>query len=104
MIGLDGVSASNVAERLLEATQRDRREHVFTLHAELEGGKLSPVFDRLCAGWKAQGYELVCLRALAEGLAGTSLPLHDVLDATVPGRSGTLACQGPVFLAEGRIP
>jgi len=26
------------------------------------------------------------------------LPMHSVIDAEVPGRSGTLSAQGPVFL------
>jgi hypothetical protein len=77
---------------------------VFTLHAELEGMKLSPVFERLLAGWKEQGYELVAMRDQLAGLKPGALPLHTVIDAPLPGRSGTLACQGPAFLAEESSP
>ena len=98
MIGLEGVTGSNVDDRLLETTAADRRDHVFTLHAELEGMKLAPVLERLLAGWKSQGYRLVALRTLAEATDPASLPLHTVSDAAVPGRSGTLACQGAEFL------
>src|SRR5678816_4724561 len=59
MIGLDGVTEANVAERLLEMTKAADRDHVYTLHAELEGMKLAAAFDKLLAGWKAQGYEPV---------------------------------------------
>jgi peptidoglycan/xylan/chitin deacetylase (PgdA/CDA1 family) len=108
LIGLDGVTESSVHERLLQITGPSPRpspkgegemgDHVFTLHAELEGMKLAPVFERLLEGWRSQGYQPVALRTLvAEHASG--LPLHNVVDAPVPGRSGTLACQGPAFLA-----
>jgi undecaprenyl phosphate-alpha-L-ara4FN deformylase len=97
MIGLDGVTEANVADRLLERTAGGG-EHVYTLHAELEGMKLSPVFDKLLAGWRAQGYEPVAMRELVAATLPANLPLHSIADAPVPGRSGTLACQGPAFL------
>jgi peptidoglycan/xylan/chitin deacetylase (PgdA/CDA1 family) len=103
-IGLDGTTPANVAERLLERTAGDRRDHVFTLHAELEGMKLSPVLEALVEGWKAQGYDIVAMRDLVDATDLRALPLHDVVDAPVAGRSGTLACQGPVFLAEESSP
>ncbi len=98
LIGLDGITQENVAEALLERT-REPRDHVYTLHAELEGMKLAPVFNKLLAGWKDQGYELVALRDLVAQAPHSSLPLHSVVDAALPGRSGTLASQGPAFLA-----
>jgi hypothetical protein len=93
-----------VAERLLEITAKNPREHVFTLHAELEGMKLAPVFERLLAGWKKQGYRPVAMRDLTEGIRLEDLPLHTVLDAPVAGRSGTLASQGPAFLGKESAP
>ncbi|HUL96682.1 MAG TPA: polysaccharide deacetylase family protein [Usitatibacter sp.] len=99
MIGLDGVTTANAADALLERT-REAKEHVFTLHAELEGMKLSPVLDKLLEGWKAQGYSLVSMKSLVDGHDPTSLPLHSVVDAPRRGRSGTLASQGPAFLPE----
>ena len=70
-----------------------KRDEVFTAHAELEGGKLQPLFERLLAGWQAQGYELVCTEALFRALP-PRLPLCEVVYGEVPGRSGTLALQG----------
>jgi len=67
--------------------------HVFTLHAELEGGKWMPVFEQLLGGWKEQGYELVSLRQYLEGLEGI-LPRHEMVMRKVDGRVGTLAVQG----------
>jgi len=103
LVGADGITPDNVHEHLLKLTEvAPRTGHVYTLHAELEGMKLAPVFDALLAGWKRQGYELVAMRDMAGALDPAKLPLHSVVDGTVPGRSGTLACQGPAFLGEAR--
>lgn len=104
MIGLDGVTADNVADRLLERTAAESRDHVFTLHAELEGMRLAGAFGRLLGGWKAQGYELCAMRDLASSTLPASLPLHQVIEAPVPGRTGTLATQGPAFLPARTAP
>jgi len=103
LIGLDGVTESGVADAILERT-REPRDHVFTLHAELEGMKLAPAFERLLTGWKEQGYELVAMRDLRAGLDASRLPLHAVQDGEIPGRSGTLAVQGPAFLPSPSTP
>ncbi|SRR6266581_681044 len=100
LIGVDGVSVDNVHEHLLKATrQPPAQDHVYTLHAELEGMKLAPVFERLLDGWTGQGYELTSLAALHAGLDLATLPRHEVIRGEVPGRSGTLMLQGPEFLA-----
>ena len=70
------------------------KNHVFTAHAELEGGKLAGLFERLLVGWKQQGYELVDLRTLVEATDLDALPHNEVIYGEVPGRSGTLALQG----------
>jgi undecaprenyl phosphate-alpha-L-ara4FN deformylase len=100
LIGLDGVTGDNVAEHVLAMTQTaSATGHVFTLHAEREGRKLAPAFERLLAGWREQGHELVPLRALYESLDPRQLPRCNVTEDTVPGRPGTLATQGSPFLA-----
>jgi peptidoglycan/xylan/chitin deacetylase (PgdA/CDA1 family) len=101
LVGLDGATEANVHEALLERSAKGKGDHVFTLHAELEGMKLAPAFQKLLTGWKAQGYELCALQKLAADThyLASSLPLHSVVDSPVAGRSGTLASQGPVFLA-----
>ena len=101
LIGVDGTTADNVHEKLLAltATPPAHGSHVYTLHAELEGMKLLPVFERLLTAWREQGYELVALRDLAATLDLPSLPRHEVLRGEIPGRSGTLMLQGPEFLA-----
>ncbi len=100
LIGLDGITEDNVHEHLLQLSRDPPATgHVFTLHAEMEGMKLAPAFDRLLAGWKAQGYDLVSLRSLRDTLDLARLPRHELAMAEIPGRSGTLLVQGPEFLA-----
>jgi peptidoglycan/xylan/chitin deacetylase (PgdA/CDA1 family) len=99
MIGVGGVDESNVADRLLALSANDPRDHVYTLHAELEGMKLAPIFERLLEGWAAQGYELVAMRDIVERTDVSKLPLCNAVEAPIAGRSGTLAFQGAPFLA-----
>jgi undecaprenyl phosphate-alpha-L-ara4FN deformylase len=99
LIGLDGVSEQNVAERLLALLAAEPHDHVFTLHAELEGAKLAPAFERFLEGARELGYAPCAMRDLAESIDLALLPLHSIVEAGVPGRSGTLAMQGPAFLA-----
>lgn len=95
LIGLDGHTADNVHEHLLALTASPPATgHVYTLHAELEGLRLLPTFERLLAGWQAQGYELVSCRRVFESLDVARLPRHRVLMGEIAGRSGTLALQG----------
>jgi len=101
LIGTNGITKKNVAEHMLDLTrERPAPGHVYTLHAELEGGKtLAPVFEAMLAGWKSQGYELVSLRALAETLDLKSLPRNEIAFGAVSGRSGSLAMQGKEYLS-----
>jgi peptidoglycan/xylan/chitin deacetylase (PgdA/CDA1 family) len=96
LIGLDGNTPDNVHETLLSHTRQLSAHHVYTLHAELEGMKLMPVFQRLLAGWRAQGYELVSMRTLLDSLDLPNLPALRLQTGSVPGRSGTLAVQEAV--------
>ena len=100
LIGLDGCTAENVHERVLAAADvAAPYGHVYTLHAELEGMKLLPVFERLLGAWNARGIDLVGTDTIAATLDREALPRHMVRWAEVPGRSGVLATQGTAFLA-----
>ena len=100
LIGSGGLSKMNVAAHLLELTRKTpSTDHVYTLHAELEGGKLAPVLDELLTGWKSQGYDLVSMRQLAESLDLKSLPRHEIAIGAIDGRAGTLALQGKEYLS-----
>jgi undecaprenyl phosphate-alpha-L-ara4FN deformylase len=94
LIGLEGLTADNVHEHLLKLTAAKNRDHVYTLHAELEGMRLLPVLERLLAGWREQGYELTSVRKLFESLDLEKLPKYYVAQGSIAGRSGELALQG----------
>lgn len=99
LLGVGDIDEGNLAAHLLEITATAPASgHVFTLHAELEGMKLGPVFEQLLIGWKAQGYTLVPLRALFDSLEPMMLPRCEVGWGEVPGRSGSLIVQGGEFL------
>jgi peptidoglycan/xylan/chitin deacetylase (PgdA/CDA1 family) len=104
LIGTDGIDESSVADRLLQLTASAARGaldgHVYTLHAELEGGELAPVFERLLEGWTGQGYNLTPMRTLYESLQTYSLPRCEVGSGSVPGRSGALFVQKEEFLGD----
>lgn len=92
LLNRDGVTRDNIAQHILQLTEKPLAGgHVFTLHAELEGGKLLPVFEQLLQGWQAQGYELVSLRQYLQGLDAGALPRHEVIMREVEGRVGKLA-------------
>jgi len=94
LIGRDGHDESDVAGLLLSMTEAPPATgHVYTLHAELEGMRLAPVFERLLAGWREQGYTLVSLSGLLRGVGAAALPPCAVRAGSVPGRSGTLLAQ-----------
>lgn len=99
LIGTGGLSKRNVAAHLLGLTNKaPAADQVYTLHAEMEGGKLAPILDELLSGWKDQGYDLVSMRTLAESLDLKSLPRQEISFGALAGRSGTLALQGKEYL------
>ncbi|HTH74175.1 MAG TPA: 4-deoxy-4-formamido-L-arabinose-phosphoundecaprenol deformylase [Trinickia sp.] len=93
LLGVDGCDESNVAERLLAATETSPHDQVFTLHAELEGQKLAPVFERLLAGWQAQGHTFATMGDYHAALDRDLLPSYPVTWGAIPGRSGELIVQ-----------
>jgi peptidoglycan/xylan/chitin deacetylase (PgdA/CDA1 family) len=100
LIGIDGITPASVAQHLLGLTANPPQAgHVYTLHAELEGGKLADAFDATLSGWKAQGYQLSAMRSLRKNLDLKTLPRHEVTQGEIPGRAGALTLQGPEFLA-----
>jgi len=95
LIGADGVTEESVAATVLRMTEQlPSLPHVYTLHAELEGMKLSTAFETLLAGWRTQGYRLGTTRDYFEGIDAAHLPIHAMERGSVPGRSGTLMVQG----------
>ena len=101
LIGMDAITEDNVAAHVLERTREPADDaHVFTLHAELEGGRLLGVFEQLLVGWKEQGWGIGPVRALYEQVEPLALPRCENRMGTVPGRTGTLLVQGEEFLGD----
>ena len=93
---IDGklITTSNIAAHLLKLTHGAQRDHVYTLHAELEGQKLASIFEQLLAGWQAQGYQLASMADYYEKIKDDVLPLCPITWGQLPGRSGQLVVQG----------
>jgi undecaprenyl phosphate-alpha-L-ara4FN deformylase len=101
LIGTDGITEENVGEHVLDRTREPRESgHVFTLHAELEGGHLCGVFEQLLAGWKAQGWSPGPMRELHDCVEPLALPRCETSLGAVPGRTGVVLMQGDEFLGD----
>jgi peptidoglycan/xylan/chitin deacetylase (PgdA/CDA1 family) len=95
LIGRADLAGVDPVDHLLALTDPpDAREHVFTLHAELEGGKYLPSFERLLRAWQQRGAQLTDLASYAATLDVRQLPLCEIVAGSVAGRAGTLAMQG----------
>jgi len=86
------INTANIAATLLKLTETPRN-HVFTLHAELEGQKLAPIFEELLKGWRAQGYELGSMADQYQRIGNAVLPDLPLQWGELPGRSGELIMQ-----------
>lgn len=94
LIGRADLNGADPVDHLLQLTARTAaRDQVFTLHAELEGGKLLGSFERLLHGWQERGVELTDLAGYVRRLDPAQLPRCEIVAGTVAGRSGTLAVQ-----------
>ncbi len=101
LLGIGDINESNVAVHVLKLTETpSAHAPVYTLHAELEGMKLSSVFNQLLQGWQAQGYSLTTSHDAFKELDVKKLPIHRMVRGTVEGRSGTLMVQGEQVLVE----
>jgi undecaprenyl phosphate-alpha-L-ara4FN deformylase len=101
LIGLPNITEANVHEHLLQLTKSSdtgARDHVYTLHAELEGRRLASAFEQLLIGWKEQGYTLTSTQDYFSTLNIRELPLHNIQMGSLEGRSGVLLKQGKAFL------
>jgi undecaprenyl phosphate-alpha-L-ara4FN deformylase len=99
LVGVDDLTPENVHQHLLRISAEATQDHVFTLHAELEGLKFGDTLERLLTGWREQGYEMVSLGNLRDALDPALLPRHEIRRGEVPGRSGLLMVQGEEFLS-----
>jgi peptidoglycan/xylan/chitin deacetylase (PgdA/CDA1 family) len=94
LIGRPDLEGVDPVDHLLALTAEEaQRDHVFTLHAELEGGAYLQSFERLLRTWRARGVNLTDLATYAGTLDINKLPRCGIVAGSVPGRSGELALQ-----------
>jgi undecaprenyl phosphate-alpha-L-ara4FN deformylase len=93
LIGRADLAGVDPVDHLLALTENADRDHVFTLHAELEGGAYLEPFERLLRTWRNRGVRLTDLASYAGTLDFERLPRRQIVAGTVEGRSGTLALQ-----------
>ncbi len=93
LIGRNGHTRENAVAHLLALSMNPPASgHVFTLRAEIEGGKWLPLFEQLLEGWQRQGCNMLSLREYLESLDGT-LPRHEIKMRGLDGRAGEFATQ-----------
>lgn len=96
VIGIDGCTEADVAEVLFRRSLEPAPAgHVFTLHAELEGMRLLPAFERLLKRWLERSMQPCSLREIYRDLS-LAPPSREIRFKEIDGRSGTLACQVPL--------
>lgn len=93
LIGREDLGGADPIEHLLRLSAGGG-DHVYTLHAELEGGAYLKGFQRLLGAWRERGAELTDLATYASRLDLARLPRCPIDSGSVPGRAGTLAVQG----------
>jgi len=96
-IGRDGVTDANYNERLL-ARLDPLRLDVLAVHAEVEGIARRALFVDFLDRAHERGWRFVPLSTLLPD--ADVLPVAPMVEGQVPGREGTVACQGPVCGAE----
>jgi peptidoglycan/xylan/chitin deacetylase (PgdA/CDA1 family) len=82
-----------VAQSLRQSESHPDAPVVHTLHTEVEGLSRAALFADLLDRWLAEGARFATLADVAAGSA-PGAPICDLIEGTVPNRSGTLAVQG----------
>ncbi|MGH8224888.1 MAG: polysaccharide deacetylase family protein [Gammaproteobacteria bacterium] len=104
LIGIGDVTAGNVGAHLAgEPERRLSPVHVFTLHAELEGGPLLGQFAQALDSWRAAGAELCSLCDIAANFDRSTLPVAAIERGSIAGRAGKLAVQGAAALPDRAV-
>ena len=99
LIGREDLQHVDPVDHLLALTAAEpQRDHVFTLHAELEGGVYLSSLHRLLRSWRERGVSLGDLAGAMATLDVPRLPRCGIVMGSVAGRSGMLACQGRAAL------
>jgi peptidoglycan/xylan/chitin deacetylase (PgdA/CDA1 family) len=94
LLGRDRIDESTIAEAVFQLSAAAAEPvQVFTLHAELEGMRLSEAFESLLAKWRDSGATVARMAAIHALALQRPLPVRTVTRGEIPGRSGFLAVQ-----------
>jgi peptidoglycan/xylan/chitin deacetylase (PgdA/CDA1 family) len=99
LVGLNGAKVADALHRIFQlscAEDCPRRHHIFTLHAELEGGAYLPQFEALLRAWQEAQFVFRTLSEVARALDRATLPVSRIANGAIEGRSGTLAVQARI--------
>jgi peptidoglycan/xylan/chitin deacetylase (PgdA/CDA1 family) len=93
--GMKGMTAPGFFQLIL-SRQSAVRPQVLTLHAELEGGPFLPEFARFLDEARKRGIEFFTLEERAAEILERpqDVPVAEVYQGRLPGRAGTVSCQG----------
>ncbi len=95
MLAWDGVNIENFnAQLTLQMKALSLSTHVHSIHTEVEGTALFPVFSAWIRDLKRDGVEFVTLNEIAdETLKNKNAPQTEVRMSNLPGRAGPVAVQ-----------
>ncbi len=100
LLGLDGCRPRDFSDLVLSRLSPERPQ-VLTIHAELEGGPYLTDFARLLQRGRQQGVAFFRLEDWARELLQNpgEIPVAQVTSRRLPGRAGTVSCQGTLEAA-----
>jgi peptidoglycan/xylan/chitin deacetylase (PgdA/CDA1 family) len=95
MLGRPEYPLEKITETLLHQCETSSRDEIFTLHAELEGMRYLDWFEQFIIAAQQRGFEFVRVETLARKALENkvAIPVCEMIQGEVAGRSGTLAVQ-----------
>jgi len=98
LLGFNGCNPDDFTELVLSRLHKSSVPQVLTVHAEVEGGPLRLEFANLLDRCRALGVEFFRLEDWARELLAEQdkVPVAAVRQGRLPGRAGTVSCQGPL--------
>ena len=95
LVGRPEYPLEKITEKLLQQCESSERDEIFTLHAELEGMRYLEWFEQFIVAAQQRGFQFVPVETLAhkalENKVAIPIPVCELIQGEVEGRSGTLA-------------